>query len=334
MQGFFKAAAVGRKRSLWLPLLCLIVCWIGGTRPDGCQARTLEVGPTRDLTGPSQAAKVAHDGDIIVFDPGIYQDCAVWTASGLTLQSRPPPPGMNATVMAKAYITGPSCVGRGLFVFLGSNITVRGLAFQHARAPWHNGAGILMEGANLLVENSEFQDNENGILAGGPPTSVVRISHVLFRRNGSCEGQCAHALYVGQQIALLEVTGCIFLETRSGHSVKSRARATVVRDSRIDDGPDGTSSYLIELPDGGDGQIVNNLLHKGPRSENRETAISVGAEDQRNPTRVLEIRGNRFTSDLPDPVRFVRNNTPAPARLSRNTLIGNVIPLEGPGTVE
>jgi hypothetical protein len=170
--------------------------------------------------------------------------------------------------------------------------------------------------------------------AGGPPSSVVRISHVLFRGNGSCEGFCAHALYVGQQIARLEVTGCVFLETRSGHSVKSRARATIVRDSRIDDGPDGTSSYLIELPDGGDGQIVNNLLHKGARSENRETAISIGAEDQRNPTQVLEIKGNRFTSDLPDPVYFVRNNTPAPALLSRNTLIGKVIPLEGPGTAE
>ena len=59
-------------------------------------------------------------------------------------------------------------------------------------------------------------------------------------------------------------------------------------------------------------------------------AISIGAEDQRNPTRQLEIRGNQFTSLLPAPVRFVRNGTQTPARLSGNTLIGQVVPLEGP----
>ena len=101
---------------------------------------------------------------------------------------------MNQTVMTQTVVTGPACADRGLFVFLGDDITVRGLIFQGARDTWHNGAGILMEGANLTVENSQFLDNENGILAGGPPNSVVLIEHDLFRGNGSCEGSCAHAL--------------------------------------------------------------------------------------------------------------------------------------------
>jgi hypothetical protein len=46
------------------------------------------------------------------------------------------------------------------------------------------------------------------------------------------------------------------------------------------------------------------------------------------------IRDNRFTSDLPEPVRFVRNLTQTPARLTGNKLTGNVIPLDGPGTVD
>lgn len=315
-------------------LLCLVGGGILSALAIPAAARTWEVGPGRALTGPGQAAAVALDGDRVVFDPGVYRDCAIWRASRLTIEARPRPATMNRTVMTQTVVTGPSCGDRGLFVFVGNDITVRGLTFEHARNSWYTGAGILMEGANLTVENSQFLDNENGILAGGTPNSVVRIVHDVFRGNGSCQGACAHALYVGKRIARLEVTGCLFLDTHVGHDIKSRARATVVRESRIEDGPTGTSSYLIELPNGGDGEILNNVLHKGPNSENRDAAISIGTENRLNPTNVLRIRGNRFTSDLPEPVRFVRNSTETPARLTGNALIGRVTPLDGPGTVD
>ena len=318
-----------------------IVCF--GVLSAGCMlttqtmpaaARTWEGGPGQPLTSPEQAAAVARDGDRVVFDPGVYRSCAIWQASRLTIEARRPSATMNQTVMNQTVVAGPVCGDRGLFVFTGNDITVRGITFVHARDSWHTGAGILMEGANLTVENSQFLDNENGILAGGPPNSVVRIDHDLFRGNGACEGACAHALYVGKRIARLEVVDCVFFETRVGHHIKSRARATIVRDSQIDDGAAGTASYLIELPDGGDGEILNNVLHKGANADNREAAISIGTEDQLNPTHTLYIRGNRFTSDLPEPVRFVRNLTQTPARLTGNQLTGRVIPLDGPGTVD
>jgi hypothetical protein len=321
------------------PLVCcrrIAVCLLAGCSllAPPAVARTWEVGPGRTIESPEQAAALAKDGDRIVFDPGIYRHCAIWQASRLVVEARAVPEGMNQTVMTQTVMTGPPCADRGLFVFLGNDITVRGLTFTHARDSWHTGAGILMEGANLTVQNSQFLDNENGILAGGPPGSVVRIEQDVFRGNGSCEGACAHALYVGKRIARLEVVRCRFLDTHVGHDIKSRALATIVRDSRIEDGPTGTSSYLIELPDGGDGEIVNNVLEKGANSQNREVAISIGTEHQINPTHMLLIRGNRFTSDLPGPVRFVRNFTRMPARLERNTLVGNVVALEGVGTVE
>jgi hypothetical protein len=335
MNGVFAAAAALCKKSLaWTFRLSLpIICGLSALSMPAT-ARTWEVGPGRELTSPEQAAAVAKDGDRVVFDPGIYRGCAIWPASRLTIEARLPPTTMNQTVMTQTVVTGPACADRGLFLFAGNDITVRGMTFARARNTWHTGAGILMEGANLTVENSQFLDNENGILAGGPPASVVRIVHDLFRGNGSCLGACAHALYIGKPIARLEVTGSVFVDTHVGHHIKSRARATVVRDSRIEDGPEGTSSYLIELPDGGDAVIVNNTLDKGANSQNKEVAISLGTEDRNNPTRALVIRDNRFTSDLPEPVRFVRNLTQTPARLTGNKLTGNVIPLDGPGTVD
>jgi hypothetical protein len=326
MNGFCRATVNRGKRSIWFLTVFLLAI-------APASARLLEVGPTRALTGPAAAARAAKDGDHIVFDPGTYAECAIWPASGLTIETRQPSADMKQTVMTRTVINGPPCAERGLFVFLGNDITVRGLIFQGAKDIWHTGAGILMEGANLTVENSQFLDGENGILAGGPETSVVRIRASLFRGNGSCEGACAHALYAGARIARLEVLGCVFTDTHVGHDIKSRARQTVVRDTRIEDGATGTSSYLIELPEGGDAAILDNVMHKGIHSENKETAISIGAEDTRNPTHELVIRGNRFTSDLPTPVRFVRNLTHTPARLTDNTLVGSVIPLDGPGSV-
>ena len=91
----------------------------------------------------------------------------------------------------------------------------------------------------------------------------MRIEQDVFRANGSCEEACAHALYTGKQIARLAVIGCRFLDTHVGHALKSRALATIVRDSRIKDGPTQTSSYPIELPDGGDAAIVANVQEKG-----------------------------------------------------------------------
>jgi hypothetical protein len=225
MSGFFTAAATLRKRSSWLVLAC---CLVSGPAP----ARTWEVGPARQLTTPAEAARVAQDGDRVVFDPGVYRECAVWPASRLTIEARQPPATMNRTVMTQTIMTGPTCASRGLFVFLGNDIAVRGLIFLGARGLWHNSAGILMEGANLTVENSQFVDNENGILAGGPPSSVVRIRHDLFQGNGTCEGACAHALYIGNEIARLEVIGCVFLDTAMARSSTTSCKKAHIAKTR------------------------------------------------------------------------------------------------------
>ena len=327
MDGFSTTAA---SRCKWSLVFVLLTCLLA----TQTVAATLEVGPGRALTGPSQAAAAAKDGDRIVFDPGVYHDCAIWKASALTIEARRPSSSTKPSIMTRSIIAAPACGDRAMFFFTGNDITVRGMSFVHAKDSQHNGAGILMEGANLTVENSVFMYNENGILAGGPPVSVVRVTGSLFLGNGDCEGACAHALYVGQRIARLEVSQCIFRDTRIGHDIKSRAHMTVVHDTRIEDGDTGTSSYLIELPDGGDAEIANNFLQKGVHSENREVAISIGVPGKNAVSNDLEIHGNRFISNLPDPVLFVRNETPAQARLRNNTLVGRVVPLQGPGTVE
>ena len=93
------------------------------------------------------------------------------------------------------------------------------------------------------------------------------------------------------------------------------------------------SSYLVDIPNGGDLLMQDNQMQKGRLSSNAGTAISIGAEGVTHPTHELIVRNNNFTSDLPESTAFVRNKTTTPALLSGNHLQGHVTPLVGPGSV-
>ena len=64
------------------------------------------------------------------------------------------------------------------------------------------------------------------------------------------------------------------------------------------------------------------------------TIRTQGGKVQRITTATMLAAMERARKYLEEAVRFVRNSTRTPARLVNNTLIGHVIPLEGPGTVE
>ncbi|MFO1057056.1 MAG: hypothetical protein U1E53_08825 [Dongiaceae bacterium] len=285
-------------------------------------ARTLSVGPDRAFRLPSAALAEARDGDTVSIKPGEYFDCAVVTASRITIEGEGP----------GVVLTDKTCQGKAILVTVGDGITVRDLTLTRARVPDANGAGIRAEGAGLTVERVRFVNNENGILAADSPESTIRVVASEFLRNGKCEQQCAHGIYVGE-IALLHVEGSSFEETRVGHHVKSRARRTELIDNVIEDGRNGTASYLVDVPNGGALVMEGNRLEKGPRTENRSAAIVIGAEGVSQPTPELVIRNNGFTNDSPQETIFVRNLTATPAELTGNRLVGQVVPLAGDGTV-
>jgi hypothetical protein len=198
--------------------------------------------------------------------------------------------------------------------------------------PDANGAGIRAEGRNLTVERSRFIDNENGILAAPNPQSTIRIRDSEFIRNGSCEKDCAHGVYINA-VGLLEIERSKFSETRVGHHVKSRALSTRLIGNEIRDGEHGTASYLVDLPNGGSLVMEGNLLEKGSLTNNRGAAIVIGAEGVKHPTVELLFKRNRFSTRLPTTV-FVRNLTDTQAILLENQIVGNVVPLMGKGTIQ
>lgn len=282
--------------------------------PHLAGAATLSVGPGRTYALPSQAIAAAHDGDTVAIQPGRYADCALIGQNTLTIE------GVGAGVV----LAGKSCDGKGILVALGDTLTVKNLTLRGSRVPNQNGSGIRSGRSSLVVENVRFENDQDGILTGINPAATVLVSDSLFVGNGYCKADCAHALYVGR-FARLEVTRSRFLGTKQGHAIKSRAASTVITDSTIADGPSGTSSYAIDIPNGGDVLVARDRIEKGPASENKRDAIMIGEESVTNATRHLRFRDNLFVNDTGQPSNFVRNLTQVAAELSGNLFRGGPV---------
>ncbi len=216
-----KGLVMGLRRVIVIGFLLLAA---GGT----VRAATLDVGPDKQFKQPSEAIAAAKSGDTVRIAPGQYYDCAVVRQDNLTIEGAAP----------GAVLTDTTCMGKGLLITNGSNITIRNLTLQRARVPDRNGAGIRAQGGNLTIENVRFLNNENGILANDSPNATIRISGSEFIHNGSCEGGCAHGVYISK-IHLLHVERSRFFETQIAHNIKSRALITEVINCDIQDGPQG-----------------------------------------------------------------------------------------------
>lgn len=288
-------------------------------------AATLEVGAGKTYAQPSAAAAAAHDGDHIMIAAGSYFDCAIWRANNLTIQGA----GADATV-----ITDKTCMGKALFITQGNGITIRDLTLTRARVPDFNGAGIRAEGGDLLIQHVNFINNQNGLLAGDEPGKKIVVSDSKFLRNGTCSGSgCAHGLYVGD-LALLRVERTTFFETHQGHAIKSRAKRTEVIGCDIADGAEGTSSYAVEVPNGGAVVLRDSKIQKGPKSENHSAALMIGSEGVTQPTPEILVEHNTFLAEGSYNSFLVVNMTATEAQLVGNTLQGNAKALRGDGSTK
>jgi hypothetical protein len=266
--------------------------------PDELQpmtsGRVLRVKSTDPLLSLAATSRAARDGDIIEVESGEYRgDVSSWPQSDLLIRGV----GVRPRVLAE----GKNAEGKAIMVVKGRRVRIENLEFHGARVRDRNGAGVRVESGPFTVLNCAFVDNENGILTGNLSTVEISVQNSAFENNGNGDGS-AHNLYVGA-VARLDVIGCLFSRSRVGHLLKSRARVTTLRYSRLT-GEDGNSSYELDLPDGGEALILGNLFQQGPASEN-STIVSYGAEGYRWPKNVLQLAFNTVINDRSSGI-FVR----------------------------
>jgi hypothetical protein len=166
-------------------------------------------------------------------------------------------------------------------ILTNASLTIDGLIFTGARVDdsvGGNGAGIRDENtgpARLIVRNSAFIGNQEGILDDGDSNETVTIINSAFKNNGNPNSNLEHGIYIGRS-GNLTVTNSLFCGQVNGNALKSRARVTTVENSilytgkaepSLGCGADG-ANYNIDLSNGGVATISGNQIIKGDNAPN------------------------------------------------------------------
>ena len=275
----------------------------------------LTVGSGEQFATLTAAVAASHNGDVIQVSAGTYtNDFPQDITDNITIKGV----GGMANFVATQQIPN----GKAILITDG-NITIDHLSFSGATVSQNNGAngaGIRYQSGNLVLTNDEFDNNQNGILGAANSTGTISISNSVFNGNGSGTG-FTHGIYIGD-IASLTVTNSLFENTAAGHQIKSRAETNVITHNVIADGSTGTSSYSIDLPNGGNATISNNTIEKGPHSQN-PVLISYGEEGGVYANSSLTVSNNTLLDDQQNSHALgVRNSTSAQASVTGNTIYG------------
>jgi hypothetical protein len=274
---------------------------------------TLTVGPSGQFKTINSATSFANSDT----DSNNYYK--IWVAAGtytndfstitrpMTIEVDPASPGK---VLLHATIPLPN--EKGILLNM-SSLTVNGLTFQGAaiaNSRGGNGAGIRDQSrgpTSLIVRNSTFINNQEGILTGSGQSSFSETVEILdsrFINNGNPDPNVfQHGIYINDAASLL-VNNSLFCGQLIGHDIKSRARRTIVKNSRIYDGAAapadgcpsaGSTSFGIDTPNGGVVEIFNNRIIQGPHTEN-VNMIAYGAEGLKYDNNSLHVFDNIFSN--------------------------------------
>lgn len=269
-------------RRLWLALLPAFV-WA-----HDLQAATHYVGSSFPLKRPSDAAKVAKAGDLIIVSAGTYSgDVAVWTQARLKIEAAGGPVVIDAA--------GKSAEGKAAWVMRGGDFEVKGIEFRGARVADRNGAGIRFESGKLTVRNCVFRNNQVGILTSNNPDARLHVFDSQFFDVQRERTEFFHLLYAGR-IKELSVRGSRFHNGFNGHLLKSRAARTDLRYNLFVDGPVGQSAYEAEFPNGGRVVLIGNVFGEAEKTEN-PFVVSYGVEGAAWPDNVVLLSHNTFFSN-------------------------------------
>ena len=265
----------------------------------------LTVGKGMEFSTIQAAVAASQDGDVIQVKAGTYTNNFATISDSITLEAvggrvnlvaTKPPPNLKGILTIGTSSSAP-------------DVTITGFSFSGVKIPGGdggNGAGIRYQSGNLTLNEDYFHGNQDGLLATPFVTGAgnITINESEFGPNGTTNGQ-THNLYVGM-IGSLNITNSYFHDANTGHEIKSRAEVNTIENNRILDN-NGTSSYSIDLPNGGQDIVSGNIIEKGLHSETNKMISFLEAPGSGNPqvgsdaghwaNSSLIVSGNTFIND-------------------------------------
>jgi hypothetical protein len=219
------------------------------------------------FTLPSTAVAAAQPGDVIAIQAGTYNDCINVNVNNLTITG----------VGGMAALTGKVCSQKGIVVTMAQNTLLQNLEL-YGVSNADNYAGIRHDalGKNLTLDNVYVHDNDDGIL-GSSNTDSVLIKNSKFENNGMNKSTgYGHDIYISPTSSFSLINSLIIHAKLGGHEVKSRAARTDIEGTTIAT-LGGEDSRDIDACNGGELILINNVIEKGPGSQNSDL-IAYAAE--------------------------------------------------------
>ena len=275
---------------------------------------------------PGQSIQAAIDaaapGDTIDVAAGNYGSQFLTITKSLTLEAIGGPAILAATSDPP---NGKAIIDAGA---PGLTVNISGFDVSGAVVPDNNGAAVRYEGGTLNLSNVHFHNNQEGLLGAPDPNGSITIDHSEIDDNGDGSG-FTHNIYVGE-INAFTITNSYIHDADEGHEIKSRAANNTITGNRIFDN-NSTASYSIDLPNGGNANIANNVIEQGANTHNA-FIIAYGEEESPsnpgNPGTTVSIANNVIVNDLPQNnalntlPELVLNPTVTPLTFQNNQVYG------------
>ena len=315
--------------------------------PAGAETKILTVGTSGNFQYRTiSAAVAAADADSnaknyydIQVAPGTYTNDFSVVTRPMTIEVDPRRAG--SPVLLEATVSLPNQKG---IILTFASLTVDGLTFMGAmidNSLGGNGAGIRDQnttaGATLMVRNSVFTNNQEGILTGDDIGETIAVINSKFENNGNPDpAHFQHALYVNHA-GRLTVIGSLFCGQLIGHDIKSRALVNRIENNQIYDGEGyaavgcraGTSSFAIDIPEGGIAAISGNRIFQGPATQNNKM-VAYGEEGLAFGNNGLSLSNNAFINSAPN-ATGIYDPKCVPVQLTNNTFQGVPTPVNPSG---
>src|SRR3984893_9306901 len=330
------ATAVKTPLRIGAGLLVCAAAFGTAARPAGAETNILTVGPSGVFQNrPIGAAGAAADSNPssycdIQVAPGTYTNDFSVVTRPMTIEVDPRRAG--SPVLLEATVSLPNQKG---IILTFSSLTVDGLTFMGAmidNSLGGNGAGIRDQntaaGATLIVRNSVFTKNQEGILTGDDTGETIAVTNSKFENNGNPDpGYFQHALYVNHA-GRLTVVDSLFCGQLIAHDTKSRALVTIIENNQIYDGEGyaavgcraGSSSFAIDIPEGGSAVISGNRIFQGPATQNNKM-VAHGEEGLPFGNNGLSLSNNVFINSAPN-ATGIYDPKCVPVHLTNNTFHG------------
>jgi hypothetical protein len=246
-----------------------------GTGASLCDKETVCVGPNQAFTSLASAFEAVRDGNTIEIVAGTYHETGTIRAQNVTVRGVAGRPHIDCAGLRIA--ADKACILLG-----GRNITLENLEISGAEISSSlgaNGACIRNEpNMNFTIRQVICHGSQNGILSNG---GEIVVENSEFYDNGWTGN--SHNVYFSGDCISVTVRGSTFRDARVGHEFKSRCAKTDISDSTFR----GTKgSRDLDIPDGGQTTVYRSTLLMTPGAESDEI-IGFAAESCRTPGDML-----------------------------------------------